>query len=105
MTPSTPTIGTVVVSLMGHDKGRKYLVIKILDAEFVLVADGKYRTMAKPKKKRFKHLKIEPLSISQKLLTKILDETLKDNEIHKHLLSLAKETTPCPNPTILKPKA
>ena len=51
--------GDVVTSLMGHDIGRKYLVISEIDENFVLVCDGKYRKLENPKQKRKKHLKPE----------------------------------------------
>ena len=50
------TVGDVAQSLKGHDAGRMYVVIAEL-GEFVLVADGKYRTTENPKQKRRKHLK------------------------------------------------
>ena len=49
-------IGSVVCSRAGRDAGRLFLVIGILDEEFVLLADGDLRRAEKPKKKRRKHL-------------------------------------------------
>ena len=49
--------GCVVRSLAGRDEGRLFLVIRELDEDFVLVADGGLRGMDRPKKKRRKHLK------------------------------------------------
>lgn len=48
--------GDIVKSKRGHDTGRLYVVIATVSAEFVLVADGKYRKLADPKLKRVKHL-------------------------------------------------
>ncbi len=50
-------VGTVVVSKMGRDEGRSFLVVQELDEDFVLLADGRLRTMDHLKKKRRKHLK------------------------------------------------
>ena len=50
------SIGSVVVSKKGHDEGKVYIVVDIC-GEFALVADGKTRKLANPKKKRLKHLK------------------------------------------------
>lgn len=47
--------GALVRSLAGHDKGRLYLVLCV-EGPFALVADGRLRTMASPKKKRLKHI-------------------------------------------------
>ena len=52
-----PQIGQIVVSRMGHDKDRVYAVIAVLNKDFVLLADGKARTLDKPKQKRIKHVK------------------------------------------------
>ncbi len=50
-------VGAVVVSKMGRDEGRRFLVVREVDSDFVLLADGKLRTMDHLKKKRRKHLK------------------------------------------------
>lgn len=62
---------TVVISRMGHDTGRVYVVTAVLGSDFVLVADGKYRTLDKPKMKRVKHVKVigETDVLDTKLLT------------------------------------
>lgn len=49
-------IGSIVRSRAGRDAGRLFLVIGILDEEFVLLSDGDLRKAEKPKKKRRKHL-------------------------------------------------
>lgn len=50
-------VGRLVRSLAGRDAGRLFVVTQVLDAEFVLVCDGGLRTLARPKKKRVKHLR------------------------------------------------
>lgn len=52
------TKNTVVVSLKGHDTGRRYVVTNVVSPEFVLLADGKYRKLDNPKLKRMKHVKV-----------------------------------------------
>lgn len=52
--------GLIVKSLMGHDAGRKYVVISVINENFVLLCDGKYRPLDKPKMKRIKH--VEPIA-------------------------------------------
>ena len=46
-------VGYLVKSLAGHDKERIYVIIKE-QGEYVYLADGKYRTMDKPKRKNKK---------------------------------------------------
>ena len=50
-------VGSVVRSMAGRDQGRLFVVIQEVDADFVLVANGKLRGMDRLKKKRRKHLK------------------------------------------------
>lgn len=49
-------VGMLAYSKCGRDRKRLFCVVECLDDEFVLVADGKLRTLDKPKKKRLKHL-------------------------------------------------
>lgn len=50
--------GSIVKSLKGHDTGRVYLVLDVLNADFVLLVDGEYRKLDNPKQKRLKHVEI-----------------------------------------------
>lgn len=52
--------GQLVSSTQGRDKGRYYLVVSKSEDDFILVTDGEYRGIEKPKKKNLKHLKIWP---------------------------------------------
>jgi len=88
MSSKTPTLGTACLSLKGHDKGKPYVVVKIIDPEFVFVADGRLRGVKNAKKKRFKHLRILPQSVNSQTLAAIALGTIDDNEIHKFLLTL-----------------
>ena len=48
--------GQLVISTAGHDTGRVYLVIAVMD-QFVSCIDGKFRPLDKPKRKRWRHLR------------------------------------------------
>lgn len=76
-----PEKGKVVLSKMGRDKDKLFCVVGILDEEFVLIADGKYRKLNKPKKKRWKHLR--PLPVDFTAITEKLREGKKifDSEL------------------------
>lgn len=50
------TKGEIVLSLKGHDAGGLFCVLDTQDG-FAIVADGKGRKLATPKRKREKHLK------------------------------------------------
>ena len=58
-------IGAVVISRMGRDEGRSFVVIREVDEDFVLLADGKLRTMDHLKKKRRKHLKTTGIVVEE----------------------------------------
>ncbi len=55
---SQPTIGDIVVSLAGHDKGKYFVVVAEPSADFALIADGTSRTAEDPKLKRKRHLRV-----------------------------------------------
>jgi ribosomal protein L14E/L6E/L27E len=50
-------IGSVVLSRAGRDKGRFFIVVEIVDDQFVKITDGDIRRLATPKLKKIKHLK------------------------------------------------
>lgn len=52
--------GDVVRSVAGHDSGKRFVVLEVIDEQYVLIADGKTRTVEKPKKKKNKHLRPVP---------------------------------------------
>lgn len=49
-------IGQVVKSKAGRDRGRVFVVVDIVDEQYVLLVDGDLRKVDKPKKKKVKHL-------------------------------------------------
>ena len=52
------TIGQVVKSRAGRDKGNIFLVLNIFDDKHVLVVDGDLRKLDNTKKKKMKHLTV-----------------------------------------------
>ena len=53
--PDNMNISDVVVSTAGHDQGEIFYVIG-MDDEFLYLANGKDRTLDKPKRKKRKHV-------------------------------------------------
>lgn len=51
-------IGQRVISKAGRDRGREYLVYRLLDFKTVLITDGNYRPVGNPKKKKVQHLEL-----------------------------------------------
>lgn len=56
-------VGDVVISRAGRDRKRAFVVVGMIDADFVTVADGDCHKLEKPKKKRIKHLDARPEQI------------------------------------------
>ena len=50
------SLGEVVKSKAGRDKGRYFIVRENAGEEYVLIVDGDLRKLEKPKKKKIKHL-------------------------------------------------
>lgn len=67
--------GQIVYSKSGHDKGKIFIILSV-EGEYVYLADGKCRSLEKPKRKKIKH--IQP--------TKFVSEFLKEKLIEKSYL-------------------
>ena len=65
MKMKTPEKGGVVQSVQGRDDGKYYVICEVLSEGYVLVADGKTRTLGHPKKKNIKHLRLLPRNVSE----------------------------------------
>jgi ribosomal protein L14E/L6E/L27E len=77
-------LGAVVCSKAGRDIDRKFIIMDIINDEYVYISDGDLRKVEKPKKKKIKHLIITDI---------VFDAILSDNkvgnsEIRKFLQSL-----------------
>lgn len=48
--------GDIVISKAGRDKGKHFIVLAVIDEQFVFVADGDLRRVDNPKRKKWKHL-------------------------------------------------
>ncbi len=75
-------IGRVVLAKAGRDKGRHFVIVGRMDENYVLIANGKTRSIDKPKKKKIKHLEAKPhvvYNVREKILNgqKVFDAELK----------------------------
>lgn len=57
-------LGQVVHSKAGRDKDKYFLIVGILNKDYVLISDGDLRKIEKPKKKKLKHLVIHEILAS-----------------------------------------
>lgn len=62
------SVGDMVISHMGHDKGELFIVIDASEG-YVTICDGKTRKADKKKKKKIKHIK--PTGLRTDLLNNI----------------------------------
>ncbi len=76
-------IGKIVCSKSGRDKGYFMVVVDVKD-DFVLVCDGKERSLERPKRKNPKHL-----SFTNTVLTK---DSYKTNKSLKKALAVYRDT-------------
>ena len=75
----------IVISNSGRDRGKYFAVVGIENENFVLIADGKYRKLEKPKLKRKKHLKATGLKLNA------LKEKCNNKEFYKSLEAVLNE--------------
>ena len=80
--------GCAVFSKKGRDKGRYFVVLYTVDADFVVIADGETRKLDHPKKKRRKHLAACPHEFPH-LLTLYGKGQLKDSDLRQALYPIS----------------
>ncbi|MEE1200072.1 MAG: hypothetical protein U0L09_05420 [Christensenellales bacterium] len=78
-------VGSVVRSMAGRDQGRLFVVVQELDADFVMIANGKLRGIDRLKKKRRKHLKPTGSSVEELRSRLAQGGTVEDHEIRSWL--------------------
>jgi large subunit ribosomal protein L14e len=72
-------LGQLVIPRAGRDKGRVMIVVRIIDSDYVYIADGDLRKVEKPKKKKIKHLKVLN-KISKDIALKLAKKRKLSNE-------------------------
>ena len=84
------SIADVVVSTAGRDAGNLFYVIETDDV-FLMLVDGKSRTMEKPKKKKRKHAK-KVLRSETRVADKLRNgERVLSSEIRRDLAYISRE--------------
>ena len=91
MTKNEFQVGGIVSAKAGRDKGNAFIILKRLDDEYVLIADGVGRTVEKPKKKKTKHLIPRPVWDEELKERIAAGKTVLDADIRKSLKSLGYE--------------
>ena len=82
------SLGEIVCSTAGRDAKKCFLVVKVIDEQFVLISDGKHRKIDAPKKKKVKHL-VSLGEVSQETAQKLIDQKpITNGEIRKVLAEI-----------------
>ena len=81
-------LGKVVNSKAGRDMHRSFIVVGILNSEYVYISDGKLRKIEKPKKKKVKHLNFTD-TVAEEIRDVILSEKQVTNSKIKIFLQSA----------------
>ena len=79
--------GIAVISKKGRDKGRVFVVLYTVDADFALICDGDTRKLDHPKRKSRKHLRALPHEFPL-LIEAAENGSLKDSDIREALASV-----------------
>ena len=53
-------VGRVVLSRAGRDQGHVFVIVDVIDENYVAIANGCQRKVDNPKKKKIKHLVAKP---------------------------------------------
>lgn len=78
-------VGSVVISKMGRDEGRSFVVIEEAGPDFVLLADGRLRTMDHLKRKRRKHLKTTGIVVDELRARLLSGSPVENHEVRSWL--------------------
>ena len=81
-------VGRAACSTQGRDKGRLMLIVAVVDARFVLVADGDLRKLEKPKRKQRKHLRPLPQTFPELAQRLNAAQPVLNSDVRKALATL-----------------
>ena len=78
-------VGRVVLSRAGRDQGHVFVIVDVIDENYVAIANGCQRKVDNPKKKKIKHLVAKPElleEIREKIFAK---KRIFDSEVRNKL--------------------
>ena len=78
-------VGRVVLSRAGRDQGHLFVIVDVIDENYVAIANGCQRKVDNPKKKKIKHLVAKPElleEIREKIFAK---KRIFDSEVRNKL--------------------
>ena len=81
-------IGRVVCSKSGRDEGRSFIIVGIINNDYVYISDGDLRRVEKPKKKKIRHLDITNISAEEIKNLIQIGERVENGMVRKFLQSI-----------------
>lgn len=81
-------LGQLVHSRAGRDKNRYFIIVGLVDENYVLIADGDLRKISKPKKKKIKHLVFHDRFAEEIRSALLENKRITDADIRKSLQSM-----------------
>lgn len=75
-------LGSLVQAIAGRDAGDLFVIVGVVDDDYVLIANGKNRKVKTPKKKKIKHLKMQNV-VFQDIVSLINSKRLLDADVRK----------------------
>lgn len=84
-------VGRIVVSKQGRDKGRAFIVLELINENFVMLIDGDLRKLSKPKLKKVKHLRSTPYMANDFISKLINKQNILDSDIRKEIDRIREE--------------
>jgi large subunit ribosomal protein L14e len=85
---NTDYVGKVALSRSGRDEGKYFIIIGIINENYVYISDGTLRTMDKPKKKKIKHLYITDIVAEDIRSLLQAGDKVNNSAIKKYLQSM-----------------
>jgi ribosomal protein L14E/L6E/L27E len=78
-------VGRVVLSRAGRDQGHLFVIVDVIDENYVAIANGCQRKVDNPKKKKIKHLAAKP-ELLEEISKKISEKKrIFDSEVRNKL--------------------
>ena len=84
-------VGRVVMSKQGRDRDRCFVILSVVDDQYVMMADGLTRKLDHPKRKKVKHLHPKPVKM-EGLAERLASRQVLDSDLSKLLSEAGLQT-------------
>lgn len=80
-------LGTVVLGKAGRDSDRFFVILDIIDNNYVMIADGSTRKLENPKRKKLKHLALTEVRFHEEV-ENLHNKSITNSKLRKLIKSL-----------------